>query len=262
MAVVAGALSLLLIVCGCSRKNEEKPASETQATTGREQDIASVNESHWEDKCKKHFYYIAPGESATVTFETEVNADIAKIANEEEPAVDKKELENLGYWISYVGRSIDNFSLDLPIWTVYEPSFAIQDNETLWYLPVGDLKIEWDRNGEGTITHVHGVSGMFAVGKLTRDELSKRLGGGDVIKIRGPKDVMYSLTPTQKSVPKEYNILSVRIYIKAPKVNIKGGGITHGSLRWNGYGIEFSRDYDGKNNRYLIVGPAINRACF
>ncbi|OPX95044.1 MAG: hypothetical protein A4E58_02330 [Syntrophorhabdus sp. PtaB.Bin006] len=271
LAIVASIALLVLMVYGCSNKNKESAASERQAineqtasrvANGLEQNPASGNESHWGDKCRMHFYYIAPGQSASVTFETEVDAATAKIANEEEPTVQKKDLEALGYSVSYLGRSVDTFSLNLPVWTVSEPSFALKDNETLWYHPFGGASIDWNRNGEGTITSVPGTMGMFAVGKLTRDELSKKLGGSNTISIRGPKDSIYSLTPTQKEIPKEFHILSVTIDIRAPEENIKGGGVTHGSVLWKGKGVEFRREYDNKNNRYVISGPAKSRDCF
>lgn len=268
-AIAASVVLLVLMVYGCSNKNKESAASERQAMSeqtasrvanGVEQNPASGNESHWGDKCRKHFYYIAPGQSASITFETEVDAATAKIANEEEPTVQKKDLEALGYSVSYLGRSVDTFSLNLPVWTVSEPSFALKDNETLWYHPFGGASIDWNRNGEGIITSVPGTMGMFAVGKLTRDELSTKLGGSNTISIRGPKNSMYSLTPAQKEVPKEFHILSVTVDIRTPEENIKKVG--DGSVRWKGKGIEFRREYDNKNNRYVISGPAKSRDCF
>lgn len=272
LAVTASIILLFSMVYGCSNKNKEAAISErpviseqaaSQAATGGEHDAVSGNESHWGDKCKKHFYYIAPGQSASVTFETEVDAAMAKIANEEEPTVQKKDLEALGYSVSYLGRSVDTFSLNLPVWTVSEPSFALKDNETLWYHPFGGASIDWNRNGEGIITSVPGTMGMFAVGKLTRDELSTKLGGSNTISIRGPKNSMYSLTPLQKEIPKEFHILSVTVDIRTPEENIRGGGaVTHGSLHWKHTGIEFSREYEQRNKRYVISGPATSRDCF
>lgn len=271
LVVLAGVALMFFMIYGYTRKNIETAVSEPQvkgepaasrALSGGKPETVSTQTSSEGDSCRGHRYYIAPGETASVTFETLVDADTAKIANEEPPTVQKEDLEAIGYSVSYFNRIIDTFSLNLPVWTVFEPDFAVEENATILYFQGNGARIDWKKNGEGTITEVPGVSGRFAVGKLSFDALAKGLGGKSVISIQGPNKKLYSLTPAQKNVLQEFHILTVTLDIKAPEKDIKGGGITHGSVLWKGRGIEFSRDYESANQRYVITGPGTSRACF
>lgn len=206
LVVMAGVALVVLMIHGYARKNIESAGSEPQAkdeqaasraTIGGKQDAISDNASRQGDKCERHIYYISPGKSASVTFETLVDADTVKLANEEAPTVQKEDLEAIGYAVSYFSRMVETFSLNLPVWTVSEPDFAVEENASIWYFPADGVWIDWKKNGEGTTTDVPGVSGKFAVGKLSLEALTRRMGGKSAIRIQGPNKAMYSLTPAQ-----------------------------------------------------------------
>lgn len=259
LAVMASATLLVLVVCGCSDRNKERPASEPRAASRQAAGEATTeNGSDLGKACKFHAYYIAPGESASVTFEDLVDADMAKTARENEPTVQKESLEAAGYSVSYSGRSVDTFSASVPVWVVSEPDFAVKENERVLYAALDGKAIDWDRNGEGTIRSVPGAVGKFAVGKLP---LEKVVGKKGSIDIRGPNKKIYSLTPFQKTVTEEFHLLSVTLDITAPEKHGKPQTRTDGSVLWNGKGIGFSKIWDFENNRYLISGKANSREC-
>lgn len=266
LAVMISIAFLVSMVYGCSNKSGEetsKPqAAKEQAqgpgATGGEQGISATGRSHWGDKCRTHFYYIAPGESASLTFETLVDASLAKLAREEEPALKKEELEALGYSVRYSGRSVDSFSVSFPVWVLSEPDFAVKDNERILFVPPPGWFIDWNRNGEGTIRGTSSAKGKFEVGKLTLDKL---LGNKSAIQIKGPNGSMYSLTPSQKTVTEEFHILSVTFDVTAPKETVLRQNTKQGSVSWKGGGLGFNRVYDRINERYVISGSAYSRDC-
>lgn len=257
---------LVSIVYGCSIKSgEETPkpqAAKEQAqgpeTTGDKQGISATGRSHWGDKCRTQFYYIAPGESASLTFESLVDASMAKLAGEEEPTLKKEELEAVGYSVHYSGRSVDSFSMSLPVWVLSEPDFAVKENERISFTPPPGWFVDWNRNGEGTIRGVPSANGKFEVGKLT---LEKLLGNRSAIQIKGPNGSMYSLTPSQKTVTEEFHILSITFDVTAPKETVLRQNTKQADVSWKGRGFGFNRVYDRINERYVISGPAYSRDC-
>ncbi len=266
LAITIGLAFLTLTAHGCSNKDRE--ASQPQAakdqaadpgTAGGQQDISTAGRSHWGDKCRTHFYYIAPGESASLTFETVVDARLAKTAREEEPAVRKEELEAVGYSVSYSNRSVDTFSVSFPVWVLSEPAFAAKENERMLYAPLSGWKVDWNRNGEGTIVKAPGADGKFAVGRLP---LEKLLGNRSTIDIKGPNGSVYSLTPSQKTLTEEFHILSVTFDVTAPRETVLRQGTRRAGVSWKDGGIGFGRIYDRINERYVISGPAHSRDCF
>ncbi len=269
-APIAMLVIAFLALAGCSSKKEEAPTARIPAQRDRPETGAEVREGsgparevekHMVDRCRKHRYYVAPGETAIVKFETEVDAELAKLAAEEEPAVDAGELEAAGYSVFFMGRSIESFSADRPVWVVNEPRFAVKEGETLRFFGVG-VGIRWNNDGEGTITSVSRHLGEFAVGKLSFHELVNALGGKDKIPVKGPDDLVYHLAPVQRQVSKEIHLLSVELRVKAPDSSGKREAIRHGSVLWRGKGVQFSRDLDSRTERYYIVGPASGRECF
>lgn len=265
LAAVVSVVLLAPIVSGCSDKNKgvsEIQAAKQQAgsqTGGGEQDMTRAGESHWGDKCRVHYYYVAPGESSTLTFEKAVDATLAKTAGEEEPTVRKEELEAVGYSVSYRDRSVDTFSVSFPIWVLSEPDFAVKDNERILYAPLNGWRVRWNRNGEGIIEGVSGANGKFAVGKLTLDKL---LGRRKAVEIKGPNGSIYSLTPVQKTVTEEFHILSATFDVTAPRETVLRQDTKSAGVSWKGGGIGFDRVYDRTNERYVISGPATSRDCF
>ncbi len=214
LAITIGLAFLAFMSYGCS--NRDREASQPQAakeqaaepgTAGGEQDISTAGRSHWGDKCRTHFYYVAPGESASLTFEAVVDAGLAKTAREEEPTLRKEELEAVGYSVSCSNRSVDTFSVSFPVWVLSEPAFAVKDNERILYAPLNGWKIDWNRNGKELLQRCPArTDGKFAVGRLP---LEKLLGNRSAIDIKGPNGSVYSLTPSRKTLTEEFHILSV-----------------------------------------------------
>jgi hypothetical protein len=222
---------------------------------------AGGDESHRVERCVKHYYRIAPGETASVTFETIVDADTARIALEEEPEVRKERMEDAGWRVSYTGRSVDSFSVDSHIWTVSEPDFATKGEGWLKTLPGSVANISWAPDGEGIFTRLGDLSGAYAIGRLSFEEVSGRLGGNGTVDIRGPNGKMYYLVPARKEVAREFHILSVSMDIAAPGDDGGRSGAGFGSVTWKGQGVHFNRDYRKREGRYVISGPAAGREC-
>ncbi|NLT22682.1 MAG: hypothetical protein GXX82_06510 [Syntrophorhabdus sp.] len=266
VAITIGLAFLALTAYGCSNRDREtsRPQAEKEqaanpGTAGGEQDISTTGRSNWGDKCHAHFYYIAPGQSASLTFEAVIDARLAKTAREEEPTLRKEELEAVGYSVSYSNRSVDTFSASLPVWVLSEPDFAAKENERILYAPLNGWKVDWNRNGEGTITKVPGADGKFAVGRLP---LEKLLGNRSAIDIKGPNGSVYSLTPSQKTLAEEFHILSVTFDVTAPRETVLRQNTRRAGVSWRDGGIGFDRIYDRDNERYVISGPAHSRDCF
>jgi len=270
LSVIAVCVAVLVILgsTGCSCKKDEEPASKSdQARQGANQETgggvqaSSGNESHRLDECKKHWYYISPGESASVTFETEVDADTAKTVGAEEPAVRKEDLEKAGYSVSYSTRSVDTVTLSLPVWTVSNSDFAAKENEKALYTTTDSVAIRWKNDGTGIIEKAGDRSGQFEVGKLSSEELSQKLGGKSTIHVIGPKDVAYDLSPSQQSMDKEFYLLSVTINIGVPTDTSKVLEKRGGNVSWKGNGISFEGYYNNVDKKYAITGPARSREC-
>lgn len=266
LAIMISIAFLVSMVYGCSNKNGEetskpqavKEQAQGPETNSGEQGISATGRSHWGDKCRTQFYYIAPGESASLTFEILVDAGLAKLAREEGPELKKEELEAAGYSVHYSGRSVDSFSISFPVWVLSEPDFAVKENERILFTPPPGLRIEWNRNGGGTIVGTSYANNKFEAGKLT---LEKLLGNKSAIQIKGPNGSMYSLTPSQKTVTEEFHILSVTFDVTAPKETVLRQNTKQGGVSWKGRGLGFNRVYDRINERYVISGPAYSRDC-
>jgi hypothetical protein len=264
LLVLAGACLLTVIGAGgCTRQKEEPPKEKVevpaeQATTEESGEAdSSEGGPHQVTACQRHRYYIAPGESATVTFEAEVKSDTAKAAREEAPRVNKEAMEAAGYTVSYVSESVDTFSRSSPVWTVYSPEFVAKE-KAVGTLDAGVL-ISWSSDGSGVIEGVGNVKGRFEVGKLTKEDLAKKL-GGDSVRLSNT----YTLSPSQGSMDQEINILSVNLHITVPKDTDKIMQEKIGGVFWKGGGISFRGYYNNipKVQKYVIAGPAKGRECF
>lgn len=227
--------------------------------TDGEPDVASPNETLMGDKCRYHAYYVAPGESVSATFETVVDAILANIAGEEQPTLQKEQLEAANYSISYSSHSVDTFTANFPVWVVTETDFIPKGNEQVHYTPANGIYIDWNRQGEGTIVGVTGATGKYAVGKVSLDKIIGTK-GAIMIKAVGGKE--YSLIPTQRHISEEFHVLSATLDIKAPEKPATKGYTTHGELLWKNKGIKFNGRWEQKMNKYVISGPATGRECF
>jgi hypothetical protein len=267
LVLVGASLLTVIGIGGCSRQKEEPPKEKVEVPV-EEATIAESGEAdsteggpHQVTACQRHRYYIAPGESATVTFEAEVKSDTAKAAREEEPRVNKEAMEAAGYSVSYVSQSVDTFSRSSPVWTVNSPEFVANEH-VVGTLDAGVL-IRWTSDGSGVIEGVRGVKGRFEVGKLTKEDLAKKL-GGDSVRLVGPGNKTYTLSPSQGSMDQEINILSVTLHITVPKDTDKIMQDKIGGVFWKGGGISFRGYYNNlpKVQKYVIAGPAKSRECF
>jgi hypothetical protein len=271
LLIVLLGTSLLTVVGtgGCSRKEEEPPRAKVEvpaeqaAEEQSDEADSSGAEPHQVDACQRHRYYIAPGESATVTFETEVKSDVAKAARDEEPSVNKEAMEAAGYSVSYASRSIDTFSRSRPVWTVYNSDFAAKERESIFQTTTAGVSIRWQTDGSGVIEKLGQVKGPFEVGKLTSEDLAKAL-GGETVRSVGPGNKMYTLSPTLGSMDQETNILSVTLHVTVPKDTDKIMQEKIGGVSWKGGGIGFRGYYSSIPGvqKYIIVGPAKDRDCF
>ncbi|OPY65565.1 MAG: hypothetical protein A4E62_02669 [Syntrophorhabdus sp. PtaU1.Bin002] len=265
--LVCMAFLAVLGTTGCSCKKDEESSSKFDQTrqaanqkTGEVQ-ASTGNESHRLDECKKHWYYISPGESASVVFEMEVDANMAKAASTEEPAVRKEDMEKAGYSVSYSTCSVDTVSLSLPVWTVSNSDFAVKENEKSLYTTTDSVAIRWKNDGVGIIEKAGDRSGQFEVGKLSGEELSQKLGGKSTVHVIGPKNVAYDLSPSHQSMDKQSYILSVILNIGVPTDTSKILEKRGGNVSWEGNGISFEGYYNNRDKKFAITGPARSREC-
>jgi hypothetical protein len=269
IALVVTVLLTLINTEGCSNKKEEPPRATVQAPTKQAaKDQAAeaqmpASDPHQVDACQRHRYYIAPGETATVTFETEVKSDVAKATGEGEPNVNKAAMEAAGYSVSYASRSIDTFSRPRPVWTVFNSDFAAKEREVIYETTTAGVTVRWKPDGSGTIEKLGDVRGPFEVGKLTSEDISKKL-GTDTIRMIRPGNKTYMLSPSQGSMDEEMNILSVTLNITVPKDTDKIMQEKICGVFWKGGGISFRGYYSNFPGvkKYIIAGPAKSRDCF
>ncbi|MBE0557398.1 MAG: hypothetical protein IH628_09215, partial [Proteobacteria bacterium] len=107
---------------GCSKKEPAKVEPQVQAPvqaqeeaqtpsgaeSGGEPAAIAPDETHRVSE-GKHFYFLAPGESATVTFERPIDGKEAKEFSGETPGLKAEALEAEGYFLSYQSHSVDTF---------------------------------------------------------------------------------------------------------------------------------------------------------
>jgi hypothetical protein len=269
LIVLIGASLLTTIgISGCSGNKEEPsktkveiPAEQSTKEEPGEEDSSGA-EPHQVDACQRHRYYIDPGDSATVTFETDVKSDVAKAALDEEPRVNKETMEAAGYSVSYMSQSVDTFSRSCPVWTVYSSEFSPNERGVVATSSAG-LLIQWLSDGSGVIEKLDDIKGRFEVGKLTKEDLVKKLGNETVpVVIQGGKT--YNLSLSQGSMDQETNILSITLNITVPEDTGKIMQEKIGGVFWKGGGISFRGYYNNVPNvqKYVITGPAKDRDCF
>jgi hypothetical protein len=272
-ALVGTVLLTMIGTEGCSSKKEEPPRATVQAPgeqAAKEQAAEPqlpASEPHQVDACQRHRYYVAPGESATVTFEAEVKSDVAKTAREEEPNVNKKAMEEAGYSVSYMSQSVDTFTRSSPVWTVYSSEFSPKEHGIVGTgkivgTGVAGVLVSWNSDGTGVIEKLGNAKDRFEVGKLTKEDLAKKL-GGDTYKLTNAGKT-YNFSPSQGSMDQEINILSVTLRITVPKDTDKIMQDKTCGVFWKGGGISFRGYYSNFPGvkKYIIAGPAKNRDCF
>jgi hypothetical protein len=269
IALVVTVLLTMIGAEGCSSKKDEPSKPTVQAPseqTAKEQAAEAqlpASEPHQVDACQRHRYYIAPGESAAVTFETEVKPGVAKAAREEEANVNKAAMEAAGYSVSYASRSIDTFTRSRPVWTVFNSDFAAKEREIIYETTTAGVTVRWKPDGSGTIEKLGDVRGAFEVGKLTSEDIAKKL-GTDTIRMIRPGNKTYMLSPSQGSMDEEMNILSVTLNVTVPKDTDKIMQDKTCGVSWKGGGISFRVYYSNFPGvkKYIIAGPAKSRDCF
>ncbi|MEW6720594.1 MAG: hypothetical protein AB1346_09105 [Thermodesulfobacteriota bacterium] len=259
---------------GCS-KNEPAPVgpqaqvpaqsqAEAQppsgADSGGEPSAVAPDEKHRVSE-GKHFYFLAPRESATVTFERPIDGKEAKEFSGETPELKAEALAAQGYSLMYQSHSIDTFTRSLTVWTLSDSRFAekgkVDDGtwEHMFFTRTNQVGVRWDREGKGVVTTSSGSeNGKFEMGKLSVEELIRRSGGKDGILVDGRE-----LTPSQDSREKEYHILTFSIMVTAPSDPAAAMQETEGILGWKGKGFRFHAKYNNNNQKFVVFGPATDR---
>jgi hypothetical protein len=269
LKVIAGAsLSIVIGISGCSDKKEEPSKAKVevqdeQSAKNEPVEQESPVEPHQVDPCERHRYYIDPGSSAIVTFETEIKSDVVKAAQNEEPRVNKEAMEAVGYTISCLSRSIDTFTRSCPVWTVYSSDFSPKERGIVGTSNAG-IFIQWESDGTGVIERLEDENGRFEVGKLTREDLEKKLGADTVRVVLAQENKTYNLPPSQGSRDQEINILSVSFNVTVPDDTSKIMQEKIGGVFWKGGGVSFRGYYNNfpQVEKYVITGPAKDRGCF
>jgi hypothetical protein len=256
---------------GCSKKEPAQvepqaqapvqPQEEAQppsaAESGGEPPAVASDETHRISE-GKHFYFLAPGESATVTFERPVDGKEAKEFKEEAPELKAEALEAVGYSLSYQSHSVDTFSRSLPVWTVSDSRYAEKGTaadgswEQTFFTKTNQVGVRWNKEGLGVVTTSFGrEDGQFDMGKLPVEELIRRSGGKDGILVDGRE-----LTPSQDSREKKYHVLSFSIGVRAPSEPAAGMKETVGILGWKKAGFRFHAKYNDMLRKFVVSGPA------
>lgn len=258
---------------GCSKKEpapaepqaqaSAQPQEEAQSSSGAEPagepPAVASDETHRVSE-GKHFYFLAPGETATVTFERQVDGKEIKEFQEATPELKAEALEAEGCSMSYQSHSVDTFTRSLPVWTVSDSRYAEKGSvadgswKHTFFTKANQVGVRWNKEGVGLVsTTVGDPDGHFAMGKLPVEELIRRSGGKDGILVDG-----IELTPSQETREKEYHILTYSILVTAPS-GPAAAKETSGTLAWKTKGFRFHARYNDNLRKFVVIGAAADR---
>jgi len=226
-----------------------------------EEDTAMVDQG---TPCRNHRYFILPGTSESLSFETVLSGTIAGDFSPaslelKDDVLEDSELEaNLG------PAEIITASTSYPIWIVdgkafYDKTIAQGMKPTV--LRVKNISIKWNEDGTGVLTRILSQGNPRSVGRYSEKELKREIGEDLVIRYTPPgsKDA-YAWELRQDTREDNSPILKFELNVDLPSetTNFKSKSliITGGPIGWT---IKIT--YSKARNRYIVTGPATSAEC-